>query len=83
MDRKLASIKKISEIRDIPGKDRIALAIIDGWSVIIQKAEFKPGDLCVFFEIDSILPDAELSERSQDPDDEDGRMSEPRYSLPA
>lgn len=58
-ERKLATVRKISTISDIPGKDRIALAMVDGWSVIVQKAEFKPDDLCVFFEIDSVLPDAE------------------------
>ena len=59
MERKLATVRQISTISDIPGKDRIALAMVDGWSVIVQKAEFRPGDLCVFFEIDSVLPDAE------------------------
>ena len=57
-DRKLATVRKIATVSDIPGKDRIALATVDGWSVIIQKADFKPGDLCVFMEPDSVLPDA-------------------------
>ena len=55
--RKLASIKMISDIRPIPGKDRIALAAVDGWSVIVQKADYSVGDLCVFCEIDSVLPE--------------------------
>ena len=55
--RKLASIKNISEILQIEGKDRIVLAIIDGWSVIVKKGEFKVGDKCVYVEIDSVLPD--------------------------
>lgn len=54
--RKLASIRKIKELSPIKGKDRIVLAIIDGWSVIVKKDEFTVGDLCVFFEIDSFLP---------------------------
>lgn len=57
--RKLASVKKVSEIRPIAGKDRIELAIIDGWSVIVKKNEFKVDDLCVYCEIDSVLPDRE------------------------
>lgn len=55
--RKLASIKQISAIHPIEGKDRIGLAIVDGWQVIVQKADYQPGDLCVFCEIDSVLPE--------------------------
>lgn len=54
--RKLASIRTIKSLQPIKGKDRIVLAIIDGWSVIVKKDEFAEGDLCVFFEIDSFLP---------------------------
>ena len=57
--RQLATIKRIATVSDILNKDRIGLATIDGWTVIVQKSEFKPGDLCVFCEIDSLLPDAE------------------------
>lgn len=55
--RKLASIKTVSDIIPIKGRDRIVLAIIDGWSVIVKKDEFKPGDRCVYIEIDSVLPE--------------------------
>lgn len=55
--RKLASIKKISEIYPIEGKDRIGLAMVDGWSVIVQKSEYKAGDKCVYVEIDAVLPE--------------------------
>ena len=55
--RTLASIKQISGIQPIAGKDRIALATVDGWSVIVQKKDYAPGDLCVYCEIDSVLPE--------------------------
>jgi len=55
--RKLASIKKISSIQPIEGKDRIGLATVDGWQVIVQKSEFQEGGLCVFCEIDSVVPE--------------------------
>ena len=45
--RQLASIKEVKDIIPIEGKDRIELAIIDGWSVIIKKDEFKVGDKCI------------------------------------
>ena len=54
--RELASIQKILSIDTIPGKDRIVLATILGWHVIVQKDAFNVGDLCVYCEIDSILP---------------------------
>lgn len=55
--RHLASIRKIDQILPIEGKDRIVLAIVDGWSVIVRKDEFSAGDLCVYIEIDSVLPE--------------------------
>ena len=35
--RTLASIKEIAALHPIEGKDRIELAVIDGWSVIVKK----------------------------------------------
>lgn len=59
--RKLASIQKIDQIKPIPNADNIVLVtLVDmDWQMIAKKEEFKPGDLCVFFEIDSILPPVE------------------------
>ena len=54
--RKLVTIRKINNILNIANSDFIALAIIDGWQVIIKKTEFKVGDSCLFFEIDSFIP---------------------------
>jgi RNA ligase (TIGR02306 family) len=54
--RKLASIKKIISIDPIPCADLIEVANIDGWQVVIKKGDFKAGDKCVYFEIDSFLP---------------------------
>lgn len=55
--RTLASIKTISDILPIESKDRIVLAMVDGWSVIVKKDEFHIGDSCVYVEIDSVLPE--------------------------
>lgn len=55
--RKLASIKEVSNLIPIEGRDRIELAIIDGWQVIVKKGEFSRGDKCVYIEIDSVLPE--------------------------
>lgn len=55
--RKLATIRKIDKIDPIPNKDFIGVGHIDGWNVIVNKNDFNPGDLCVYCEIDSVLPD--------------------------
>lgn len=57
MIRKLASIRKIKEIRPIKDADKIELAIIDGWQVVVQKNQFKVDDLAIYCEIDSFLPE--------------------------
>lgn len=55
-NRKLASIRKISAINPIPNAEAIEVVTVDGWKVVSKKGEFSPGDLCVYFEIDSVLP---------------------------
>ena len=46
MERKLASIRVISELLPIEGADKIELAIIDGWKVVVAKdVGHKVGDI--------------------------------------
>lgn len=55
--RKLATIRKIKEIRPIEGADAIELAVVDGWNVVVAKnVGHKVGDKVVYCEIDSFLP---------------------------
>jgi RNA ligase (TIGR02306 family) len=57
MERKLASIKRITEVRPIEGADTIECAIVDGgWPVVTRKGEFAAGDLALYLEIDSWVP---------------------------
>lgn len=57
MERKLASIRRISDIQEIPGADLIELALVDGWKVVVAKdVGHKVGNLVVYCEIDSFLP---------------------------
>lgn len=56
MDRKLASIQVIKDIRPIPSADAIVCVQILGWECVAKKNEFNVGDKCVYFEIDSVLP---------------------------
>ena len=55
--RALASIQRIRKLEPIPGADRIEKASVLGWDCVVKKGEFKEGELCVYFEIDSILPE--------------------------
>ena len=54
--RKLASIQRIWKIEPIEGADKIELAFVLGWQCVVNKGQFKPMDLAVYFEIDSFLP---------------------------
>jgi RNA ligase (TIGR02306 family) len=54
--RKLATIRKIDNIRPIVGADAIECAVVGGWTVVVKKDEFKVGDLAVYLEIDSWVP---------------------------
>ena len=55
-ERKLATVRIISELKNIPGANNIQLAIIDGWQCVVKKGEFEKNDKCIYFEIDSFLP---------------------------
>ena len=54
--RKLATIEKILEKRAIPEADKIEAVRVRDWWVVSKKDEFKVGDLCTYYEIDSFLP---------------------------
>lgn len=54
--RKLATIRRISELRPILNADAIECAVVDGWNVVVKRGEFQTGDLAVYLEIDSWVP---------------------------
>jgi RNA ligase (TIGR02306 family) len=55
--RKLASIRVINEISEIPNSDKIEVATVDGWKVVVAKdVGHKVGDTVIYCEIDSFLP---------------------------
>lgn len=55
LDRRLATIEAIQEVRPIPDADAIACARIRGWDVVVKRGEFAPGDLCVYVEVDTLV----------------------------
>ena len=58
-ERELAYIVIIDDITPIEGYDRVELAHVGGWTVVVGKGEFKAGDPAIYFEIDSKLPEVE------------------------
>jgi hypothetical protein len=60
--RALAYTTRVGEISKIEGADNIEFISVLGWKVIAKIGEFHEGDLCVYFEIDSKLPEKEWSE---------------------
>ena len=55
-ERELCYVVKIDDIKPIPGRDRVESAVVGGWTVMVRKDQFKPGDLGIYFEIDSKCP---------------------------
>lgn len=60
--RSLAHVEKVSWIKPIEGADNIEVIGVLGWVCIAKIGEFKKGDLCVYIEIDSKVPEKEWSE---------------------
>ena len=57
MSRKLASVQRIKAIKPIEGADRIEIVQVLNWDCVAQKGEYQVGDMVIYFEIDSLLPD--------------------------
>lgn len=58
-ERELAYVVIVDAITPIEGYDRVELAHIGGWTIVVGKGEFKTGDPAIYFEIDSKLPEVE------------------------
>jgi len=58
-ERKLVTVREIVALDPIEGADLIEVATVGAWKLVVKKGEFKVGDLCVYFEIDSFLPESD------------------------
>lgn len=54
--RKLASIRKVSDIIPIDGADSICSYKIDGWNVVDTIGKYNIGDLVIYIETDAWIP---------------------------
>lgn len=67
MSRKLASIQKIVSLQSIKDADKIELATVLGWHVVVSKSEnYKIGDLVCYIEVDSQCPPTPIFEFLKD-----------------
>ena len=57
--RQLAYVVVVDAVTPIEGYDRVELAHVGGWTIVVGKGEFKAGDPAIYFEIDSKLPEVE------------------------
>eukprot|EP01064_Diplonema_japonicum_P037771 TRINITY_DN8964_c0_g4_i1.p1 TRINITY_DN8964_c0_g4~~TRINITY_DN8964_c0_g4_i1.p1 ORF type:complete len:365 (+),score=50.76 TRINITY_DN8964_c0_g4_i1:51-1097(+) len=64
-NRCLGTVDVIRELREHPGADRLELAEVRGWQVIVGKGEYKQGDRVVYLEVDSIIPEKLLEGRKE------------------
>jgi RNA ligase (TIGR02306 family) len=56
-NNEMAYVAEVTYVKPILGADAIECAIInDGWPVVVKKDEYKVGELCVYAELDSWIP---------------------------
>lgn len=57
--RELVYAVRVTDITPIEGADKVELAHVNGWHVMVRKDTYKVGDLAIYFEIDSKVPATE------------------------
>lgn len=55
--RELAYLVRIDDVKKHPNADKLDIATVGGWHIITGLNEFKAGDIAIYFEIDSKLPE--------------------------
>lgn len=56
--RKMATIRKVSEINAIEDAEFVEVLVVDAWKVVSKKGEYSVGDLVIYCEIDSFIPNS-------------------------
>lgn len=54
--RDLAKVSRIDNLTSVQGKDRIELATVNNYPVIVPKGDYQVGDLVVYVFYDTVLP---------------------------
>lgn len=55
--RELCYLARVDDIKPIEGRDRVECAVVGGWTLMVRKDDFKPGDIGIYFEVDSRTPE--------------------------
>jgi len=78
MTRKLATIRKIEEIKPIPEADKICAYRVDGWLVVDTINKYQVNDLVIYCEVDSWIPHelAPFLSKGQEPREYNGVKGE-------
>ena len=76
--RKLATVRKIVEVNPIEGADRIVAYRVDNWWVVDTVGKYRVGDLAVYCEVDSWIPNsiAPFLSKGQEPREFEGVKGE-------
>jgi len=56
INRKMATVQRVAEVKSIEGADLICAYKINGWWVVDQVGKYQVGDLTIYCEIDSWIP---------------------------
>lgn len=57
-ERKLVTVRRVARVTPLRG-NRSDLVSIGGWKVVTFRGDYRPGELVVYFEVDSFLPAAD------------------------
>jgi len=57
-----AVVKKLNHVKPHPNADKLDLAYIGGWQLVVPKGRYKSGDLVTYIAQDSIVPERWLKE---------------------
>jgi RNA ligase (TIGR02306 family) len=58
----IVEVCKIRDVKNHPKADRLDLAIVKGWQVVVGRDQFKEGDLVVYVPMDAVIP-TELADK--------------------
>lgn len=59
---RLATIEQINRVEHHSNADTLDVVSVKGWKSIVKRDSFKEGDLCIFVQPDSVLPDVPWAE---------------------
>jgi RNA ligase (TIGR02306 family) len=56
--RKLATVETILDVTPVENSDNLDVVTVRGWKCVTKRNTFSVGDSCIYFEIDSLIPNS-------------------------